>query len=414
MRNLLEIIKFTIMEYIRKKSFIVVNAIMLIIIVILCNIPNIINSFDNSESDENLKVIIIDDNNLLKASTDNFRQLNLNYNIEYATNKQIEDVEKLINNEEIDIGIVLREQDNTLSFDYIVKEDSTFSDNQDIANVFSNIIKEMYDNRLLLDASVPQELIQSLNVPVTYEIKSLNDNNGNENFAVAMISSFILFFAIYFYGYSVSTSVSSEKTSRVMETLVTSTTPTKIVVGKTIAMGIVGLVQLIGLILVAVISYKIFIPSDFDLISKFVGELNLNVPAILICFVYFILGYTVYAFLSAVTGATVSKAEDVQAASTPISLIAVISFYLAYFTSTMPNSTASKFASVFPFSSAFSMPGRILAGATSGTEIVISIIVLIITAVLLAIISIKVYSSAILHYGDRLKLKDLFKIYKQK
>ena len=229
-----------------------------------------------------------------------------------------------------------------------------------------------------------------------------------------MISSFILFFAIYFYGYSVSTSVSSEKTSRVMETLVTSTTPTKIVVGKTIAMGIVGLVQLIGLILVAVISYKIFIPSDFDLISKFVGELNLNVPAILICFVYFILGYTVYAFLSAVTGATVSKAEDVQAASTPISLIAVISFYLAYFTSTMPNSTASKFASVFPFSSAFSMPGRILAGATSGTEIVISIIVLIITAVLLAIISIKVYSSAILHYGDRLKLKDLFKIYKQK
>ena len=73
---------------------------------------------------------------------------------------------------------------------------------------------------------------------------------------IAMVSSFILFFAIYFYGYSVSTSVSSEKTSRVMETLVTSTTPTKIVVGKTIAMGLVGLGQLVGLILVAVVYQK--------------------------------------------------------------------------------------------------------------------------------------------------------------
>ena len=199
-----------------------------------------------------------------------------------------------------------------------------------------------------------------------------------------------------------------------MENLVTSTSPTKIVIGKTIAMGLVGLGQLVGLILVAVLSYKIFIPSDFDFISKILSGLSINISDVLICLIYFILGYTVYAFLSAVTGATVSKAEDVQSASAPISLIAVISFYLAYFTSTMPNSSASKFASIFPFSSAFSMPGRILAGAVTGGEVVTSIIVLIVTAVVLAIISIKVYSEATLHYGDRLKIKDLFKLYKQK
>ena len=229
-----------------------------------------------------------------------------------------------------------------------------------------------------------------------------------------MISSFILFFAIYFYGYSVATSVSSEKTSRVMETLVTSTTPTKIVVGKTIAMGLVGLGQLVGLILVAIISYNIFIPSDFDLVSQLLSGLNLNAIDVLVCLVYFVLGYTVYAFLSAVTGATVSKAEDVQSASGPISFISLISFYLAYFTSTMPNSAACKFASIFPFSSAFSMPGRILAGASNAGEIVVSIVVLAVTVVILAAISIKVYSAATLHYGDRLKLKDLFKMYKQK
>jgi ABC-2 type transport system permease protein len=140
--------------------------------------------------------------------------------------------------------------------------------------------------------------------------------------------------------------------------------------------------------------------------------MNITPFAVLICLVYFVLGYTIYAFIAAVTGATVSKAEDVQAASGPISMIALISFYLAYFTATVPNSSASKFASIFPFSAAFSMPGRIFAGSATGTEIGISIAVLLVTTVLLAYISIKVYKIAILHYGNRLKLSSLFKMYK--
>ena len=401
-------------EYIKKKSFIVTNAIMVLIIIALCNIPNLINAFGSGEDNGKLKVQIVDNENVLNASSELFNQIGLDYDIEYFTNKSLDDVKKAINDEEIDAAISLKKVDGTVVFDYIVKKDDAFSEHQTTADIFSNIIKSVNTNRLLLEENASPELIQAVNVPITYEIQGLEEDGGNQNFMIAMVSSFILFFAVYFYGYSVSTSVSSEKTSRVMETLVTSTTPTKIVIGKTIAMGLVGLGQLVGLILVAIVSYKIFIPENFDLISKIVAGLNINVVDVLICLVYFVLGYTVYAFLSAVTGATISKVEDVQSASTPISLIALISFYLAYFTSTMPNSSASKFASIFPFSSAFSMPGRILAGAVTGGEIVTSIIVLIVTAVILAMISIKVYSAAILHYGNRLKLKDLFKLYKQK
>ncbi len=414
MKSLFTIVKFTAKEYIKKKSFIVVNAIMILIIVALCNVPNLINAFGSGEGDDKLKVQIVDNENILNASSEMFNEIGLDYDIEYFNNKQLEDVKKAISDEEIDIAIALKKVDNTVAFDFIVKKDDAFSDNQTTADIFSNIIKSVNTNRLLLQENASPELIQAVNVPITYEIQGLEDNEGNQNFMIAMVSSFILFFAVYFYGYSVSTSVSSEKTSRVMETLVTSTTPTKIVVGKTIAMGLVGLGQLVGLILVAIVSYKLFIPSDFDIVSKILSNLSIGVTDVLICLIYFVLGYTVYAFLSAVTGATVSKVEDVQSASTPISLIALISFYLAYFTSTTPNSSASQFASIFPFSAAFSMPGRILAGAVTGGEIVTSIIVLIVTAVILAMISIKVYSAATLHYGDRLKIKDLFRLYKQK
>ena len=214
-----------------------------------------------------------------------------------------------------------------------------------------------------------------------------------------MAASFILFFAVYFYGNSVAVSVSSEKTSRVMETLVTSTTPRNIIIGKTLAMGIVGLGQMVLLILTAFTSYKLFVPTDMDLISNLIGNINLSITSISICIIYFILGYTVYAFLNAVTGATISKVEDLNSAQTPIALVSLASFYLAYFTATVPDSSANKFASIFPFSSAFSMPGRILAGGATASEIVLSIALLIVTAVLLAFISIKAYSGAV--FGKR-------------
>lgn len=417
MKDLFTIVKYTVKEAVTKKSFIIVNAIMALLIIVVCNIPNLINKF-SSDEDTNTKITILDTENSLRADSEMFntlfKEMNMDYTVRYTTSETIDDINKLINDEETDVAIVLKQNENVVSFDYIVKEESPFSDSETIIGIFSNIIKNIQTNNLLIDSNVSLELLESINAPISYEIKALNEDTGNENFLIAMISSYILFFAIYYYGYSVSTSVSSEKTSRVMETLITSTTPTKIVIGKTIAMGFVGLSQLIGLILVAVISYNIFVPSDFTLIQDMLSGLHLTVPDVLICVVYFILGYTVYAFLSAVTGATVSKVEDVQSASTPISLVALISFFLAYFTSTMPTSAGSKFAAIFPFSSAFSMPGRILAGAATAGEIAISIIVLILSVALLATISIKVYSAAILHYGDRIKIKDLFKMYKQK
>ena len=277
---------------------------------------------------------------------------------------------------------------------------------------FVSMIKTIQVNKELISSNVSEESINIINSPIEYETKYLDDENNN--FGIAMAASFILFFAVYFYGNFVAVSVSSEKTSRVMETLVTSTSPKNIILGKTIAMGLVGLGQMVLLILTAFASYKLFIPTDMDFISSLMQNVNLSVTSILICVIYFILGYTVYAFLNAVTGATVSKVEDLNSAQTPVALVALFSFYLAYFTSTMLYSTASKFASIFPFSSAFSMPGRILAGGATVGEIGTSIVLLIATALILAIISIKAYSGAVLHYGKRLNLKDLFKLSKGK
>ena len=79
-----------------------------------------------------------------------------------------------------------------------------------------------------------------------------------------------------------------------------------------------------------------------------------------------------------------------------------------------PKSSLSMFASIFPFSSAFSMPARVLLNIVSPMEFISSILVLILTCILIGYASIKVYSNAILNYGNKFSLKDIKKYLKQK
>ncbi len=130
--------------------------------------------------------------------------------------------------------------------------------------------------------------------------------------------------------------------------------------------------------------------------------------------IYFILGYFEYSLLYALTGSTVSKPEDIQSANGPVSIIAVIGFYLSYFTMMNPTSNLNLFAAYFPISAPFCMPFRIMMGLASGKEIAISIAILIITLLAIAKITIKIYSNAILNYGTKMSFRDIINMYKDK
>ena len=126
------------------------------------------------------------------------------------------------------------------------------------------------------------------------------------------------------------------------------------------------------------------------------------------------MGYAVYALLYALTGSTVSKPEDVQSANGPVAIIAVIGFYLAYFTMMNPTSELNKLAAILPISSPFCMPFRVMMGIATTQEIAISLVVIAITIFVVAKISIKIYSQAILNYGSKISLKDMLTMYKNK
>ena len=124
-------------------------------------------------------------------------------------------------------------------------------------------------------------------------------------------------------------------------------------------------------LVVAVISANIFI--DKELLNVVLDLSSLTYGLMIITFIYFILGYSSYALLYALTGSTVSKPEDVQNANGPVAIISVVSFYLSYFTMMNPTSNLNAIASILPISSPFCMPLRIMMGLAEPKDIASSI-----------------------------------------
>ena len=438
MRSFCIVIYYTIAQIIKKRSFWITNIVMATLLFLLfallgnLKLPSFSLTPDNrgileityqasypsghdttvediQETNDHLPNVLVIDN------TDTFGDyLDLlyktGYNFIIDNNADIETIKQEINDGTLYAAVVINEIDDNISFDYMILHDTNY--NKSDAELIMKLLKQIQVTKILTEFNIPEEDINTINTSIDYNINILKDLTIINNATLVSLGlAFILFFAIYFYSYSVSASISSEKTSRVIETLIASTSPKHVILGKTAAMGLLGIVQLIFLCIACVLSYKFFISSDLTFLSEMINSINITTTNIILLIIYFILGYTLFAFLNAIAGATVSKPEDMPMAALPISLISMVSFILAVLALAINQDSINNFASMFPFASPFAMPGRILTGYAPFAEIAVSLLVLAFTVCLLAFIAIRIYSIAILHYGNRLKIKDLFNLF---
>ena len=377
----------------KRKSFIISTLIILVLIVIGINIPNIMKAItgDNGNAGET-KILIVDSTNLFEGTLQSINQMELGYNVQVANNEvSFDDIKGRIENKDIDQAMIIEQkEDGTYKLRYIVENMTQVAM---VPEDLMNTINTLYTNLQISKLGLTPEQIASLSPNFEFTIEQTEEQEVSGNLVVIMLLSIVLFYAIYFCAYQVSSSITTEKTSKIMETLVTSTSPRTIVLGKTIGIGIVGLIQICLIVGVALISAKICLEPE--LLNSVLDMSTMTPYLAIMTIVYFILGYLAYALLYALTGSTVSKPEDIQSANTPVAILAVVGFYLSYFTP-------------------FCMPFRIMMGIASTSEIILSIVVLVITILIIAQVAIKIYSNAILNYGTKMTFKDIVKVYRDK
>ncbi|MCG7386228.1 ABC transporter permease [Paenibacillus sp. ACRRY] len=258
-----------------------------------------------------------------------------------------------------------------------------------------------------------------INTPVKISEQSLSTEEagaaaGSENgmspinYIVVYLLIILLFTSTMMTGNMIASEITAEKSSRIMEILITSVSPLSQMFGKIIGIFMVGMLQ-IG-IFGAVIAGNVLLPHNRDVLSDFSLNLSdVNIAVIVYGLIFYILGYFLYAVMFAAIGSMVSRTEELGQAVLPITMLSLVSFYIAIFSIATPNILLLKVASFIPFTSPTAILVRIGAGVAPTWEILVSLAILVISIFIFGWLAAKIYRTGVLMYGKRPTFKELFK-----
>lgn len=398
------IFKFELLELMKTKAYKITTIIFLLVAVVGLSLPSIFPSMleSNNTSDANQftdegSFAILDENNIL-GEEDTFQLIFPN--VEMKKVESIKEIETLISDEKVDAGFYLKDE---LTFEYYVLN----SDVYDVKpNVFSQLLTLNYQNKKMVELGLDQEEAASvLSAQASYETQLLG-TDGSNNLAYTFILIMVIYMVVILYGNSIATTVASEKGNRTMELLVTSAKPTALIFGKVLAGCLAAIIQVGLLIAVAKTTYSLNAEAWGGML-----DMVFNIPMdVLGAFAAFgILGFIFYSFIFGALGALVSKSEDVNSSSTPITIVFIAVYFVVYIGVLDPSSTIFTIASYVPFSSPMAMFSRMAMVDVPMIEVIISLAILVASTILVGFGASKIYRRATLMYGNQIKITHAFK-----
>jgi len=420
MNNLWTVVRFTFMSTFRQKSFKVMTIILALLITIGINLPTIIDKLSSKEPD-NIGII-----NTQPAYTEKLAQF-------YAA--QPEPKVKIVpladsgsqagndtlGRDKIKAGEIKGYVEFTGEIvggfpKVVYKSDSTTMENSVRGELLSGL-QALKTDLILKDISKDQLAI--IQAPVSIEsmqVKTSEDSAGHGRTENEMTAAFILVYAMLFllymsvimYGNTIAMSVTQEKSSRVMELLITSSKPIYQMFGKIIGTCLIALFQLFVFILVAALNMKL--PSNQTMLTDMHLSLS-DIPLDLIAYflVFYLGGFFLYAVIAAGIGSIISRVEDVGQAIMPVMFLVMFGFFVAMYGLQSPNSSLVVVMSYIPFFAPLIMFLRIGIGDPAIWEAGVSIVILIASIILLGWLAAKIYRTGVLLYGKRPSVKELRK-----
>lgn len=405
MKNIKNVFLFEFKSKSREKSIIISTIIMIILFLGVTFIPSFIKEDKPKTIEEEIKemgkigFVIEDeriDENKLKA------YMPFKIAIKYQNEKEII---KAIEDKEVNHGIILKTQTH---YELIKSGDViTFIDALPFLGVDEGLLSYNRNNFFEENNINPNIVNEFEQIKITSEVKEIGKSAEN-NYWVAYVGTFIIYFLIIVYGISVATSVAREKNDRTMEILITNTSSKSLIVGKVFASLAISVIQVILILSAGIIGFMINKGNYPEVLLNMINN-NISIPLIIVFLVFTALGSLMYYFVYAALGSLVSRVEDVNNSVGPIQIIFIAAFMIAMTGMYNPSGTLMVITSFVPFTSPMSMFVRYAMVNIPIYEVIISLLILIITTIILAILSIKIYRKATLNYGNRLSLRKVFK-----
>lgn len=282
-------------------------------------------------------------------------------------------------------------------FRVIVKDDVP----PDLHNALTVLARQIALNEELTRAGVDPAVVSAAVESASFGVQSLEPARQYETqrLVLGVIVGIIVYISLMIYGQLVAQGVVEEKSSRIVELLLTTIRPWQLMLGKVAGIGLVGLGQLF---VVAAVGVAVGVGTD-----------TINFPASIAAgaagwaVLWFLLGYLAYALMFAALGALVSRQEDVGGVTAPALMLIILPYVLGV--SILPADPENELlavASVVPLFAPTIMPMRIAMGVAPVWQVVLSVVLTIGLIVLLVWLAGRIYGNAVLRMGSRVRFRD--------
>ncbi|WP_436854622.1 ABC transporter permease [Staphylococcus caeli] len=394
---------------VRTKSFMIFTGLVILLMLAASNVNKIIDLFDDGPD----KIGVVASNTeIYKALTAQGKQLDDGAKFKKVTEKQ---AKAQVKNEKLDKAyIVDMKGDHKLSGKIVSKDTVSDQEKQKLKVTLSTIQTQLVASNLKLSQDELKQL--QAQSDVTSEIVADKANNSNLNeaqkgFNTLMVYAglMLIFFIVFNYASQVAMEIATEKTSRVIEMIITSVSPVTHILAKIAGVIAVAITQLV---IFAVFGALCFLVFDIgDMLKGFEIEPNeLTLQISIVGAISLVIGILSYVIMAAILGAITARIEDINQALMPMTLVSMLAFYVSLFSVMNPNTLLTKITSFIPLLSPFVMFVRSSSPEVAVWEIVVSIILSIITIFILLWIAVRSYKNTILSFdkGFKHSMKRIF------
>ena len=433
------IIQREFLTRVKKKSFILLTLLMPLIMVAVVAIPAALAFVD---SDETFTVGIVDETGLYAKEFKNTDKITYQAVKDNAPIDTITNVLKSDNSPYTQILYIADTLTNVQSGSAVIY--SVGETPNDVERDVNSVLRDKIRHDRLAAFNLPnaEEVVKAADVDFSVKTLRKTDEGDKESSAdlaagVGLFLSLCIYMFIMSYGGRVMASVTEEKTNRIVEIIISSVKPWQLMAGKIIGVGLVGLLQMAiwgtMIVLITTVGGTIYGVSAAPEMTQMAGmsaEQMATLPrsgemegaaeflqivagmdfmGIMVCFVlYFIGGYLLFASLFAAFGAAVDSQEDTGQFMTPIILIFVFALYAAMFSIENPNGPLAVWCSYIPLTSPIVMMVRMPFDVPMW-NVLLSIGILYATAIVVVLLSAKIYRIGVLMYGKKPSIKEIIK-----
>jgi ABC-2 type transport system permease protein len=416
MRNVGILISRDFTSRVRTGSYIITTILGVLVIVVLAFIPVAIDWMESRFEPTDAHLLLMDKTNAVTESAEHviaqYYQGVENISIAASTGSALADaVAQMDAENKTGVLAVEYDEEGNLVYTLHTRQSTNMNMNSTVQRIINQINLHYNANKMGLSHEDVMLLTQDpyLHVKTLEPVGDGELEEGDEVVADSHIQSlilaylllFILYMALILYGQMVAQGVAEEKSSRIMEIMVSVVKPMQLMIGKIIGIGTLGLVQ-----------FAIWIGTGAIVISmKNLGLSIGDIPigTLLWFALFFILGYLFYATIFAAAGALVSRVEEVQQVITILMMGLIAGFIIAYMSFMNPNSSLATVASMIPLLSPMVMFARVTLTNPPAVQIITSIALLILNIIVNTWIGAKIYRVGILMYGKRPSVKEVFR-----